>query len=64
MSTDFELLHRFGAERPSPDTVAIAAFPVASLTAGTMIWACVWVDARICEGRGGVITPRDLAEWR
>jgi hypothetical protein len=64
VSRDFELLRRFGADKPSADTVLIAAFAVASVTAGSMVEACVQVDERTCKGRSGVITQRDVDQWK
>jgi hypothetical protein len=64
VSSDLNRLRSFGAEKPSADTVVVAAFPVAALTEGTMVEACVQVNEKTCSGRGGVITHRDLFAWK
>ena len=34
------------------------------VTRGSMVDACVQVDGRTCMGRSGVITQRDLNQWK
>jgi hypothetical protein len=62
-SRNLDVLTRFGA-LASADTIAVAAFAVATITPGAMIRTCVWTSSSHCDGRGGVITEADIAAWR
>lgn len=64
VSREFDVLRRFGAEPPSPDIVAVAAFPISLITPNTMVMTCIRPDPSRCDGRAGVITQHDLATWR
>jgi hypothetical protein len=64
VSRDLDVLRRFGAEPPSGDIVAVAAFPMSAITPNTMVMTCVRLNPSRCDGRGGVVTQRDVATWR
>jgi hypothetical protein len=64
VSRDVAVLRRFGATPTSPDTVAVASFPVGAIRPNVMVMTCVWTKPDHCDGRGGVISERDVATWR
>ena len=64
VSRDLEMLRRFGAEPPSPDIIAVAAFPISVITPNTMVMTCVRQNPSRCDGRAGVITQNDVTTWR
>jgi hypothetical protein len=64
VSRDFDVLRRFGGEPPSPDIVAVAAFPISVITPNTMVMTCVRPNPSRCDGRAGVITQSDVTTWR
>jgi len=64
VSQDVAVLGRFGATPTFSDMVAVAGFPAGAIRPNVMVMTCVWTTPDHCDGRGGVISERDVATWR